>query len=278
MTNKATLTKWMTILSIVLLFVMTTSCKTNAPAQREVAPDPFTVVWGAGKDHVVTFSGDSAGHVAGEISEFTLNLDNNSLELWHGEYIVQLLDSEGIVMEIGSDTFEVRSGMKTEIDIKAEFHAGLEGPYGLSLYIPTREAQSIQTIWIGEKSFTEVEQWPSITSHPWLWPESSSFTEESAQQMAEEFIRNSPTFTFDGIAGSILLLETLYPDIENAWQFVFEFGSFHAGYGNREGQMLAEVITSHKALVTVENGEIKSAIIDSEWDMLEQAKLADSAS
>ena len=98
----------------------------------------------------------------------------------------------------------------------------------------------------------------------------SNITEQEAQQLAEEFVRNSPTFTFDGIEGTLQLVETLYPDIENSWQFVFRFESRHAGYGDRTGQMLAQVITPHEAVVTVEQGKIESAIMDEKWDMINQ--------
>ena len=100
-------------------------------------------------------------------------------------------------------------------------------------------------------------------------------TEEEARQIAEDFVSNSPTFTFDGIEDTLQLVETLYPDVENAWQFVYQFESRHAGYGNRTGQILAQVITAHEAVITVEQGEIKSALMDGKWDMLHQKMLYD---
>ena len=97
-----------------------------------------------------------------------------------------------------------------------------------------------------------------------------SLTEEAARQIAGEFVRNSPTFVFDGIEDTLNLMETLYPDIENTWQFVFYFESAHAGYGDRTGQVLAEVITPHEAIITVERGKVTSAVMDGQWDMLLQ--------
>ena len=95
-------------------------------------------------------------------------------------------------------------------------------------------------------------------------------TEEQALQKAEDYIQNSPTYIFDGIDGTLELEEILYPDIEGAWQFVFCFDSSHAGYGDRNGEMLAQVITDHQAVITIEKGEVIAAIIDGEWDMVEQ--------
>lgn len=95
-------------------------------------------------------------------------------------------------------------------------------------------------------------------------------TEEQAGEMAGIFVRSSPTFVFDGILGTLELAETLLPDIPNAWAFVFTFESAHAGFGDRTGQVLAQVITPHEAHVTVQNGEVVSAIMDGQWDMLAQ--------
>jgi len=267
------LIRLLVLFTLVALVMLAGGCKSEPSPQPEIAPDPFTVVWGPERDHVVTFSGNSAGHVAGRTSEFNLRLDNNSFESWKGEYIVQLLDSDGIVMEIARDTFEVPAGLEPEIVIPVEFSSRLHGPYGLSLYIPEREAQSIQTIWVGGKRTEDVRQWPSISTHPWLWPESAEFTEENSRQLAEEFVKNSPTFEFDGIEDSLELVETLYPDIEDAWSFVFHFNSRHAGYGDRTGQMLAQVITPHEVVITVEKGMVKSAVMDEKWDMLRQETL-----
>jgi hypothetical protein len=37
--------------------------------------------------------------------------------------------------------------------------------------------------------------------------------------------------------------------------------------------MLAQVITPHEAVITVERGEIKSAIMDEKWNMINQKML-----
>jgi hypothetical protein len=98
-------------------------------------------------------------------------------------------------------------------------------------------------------------------------------TEEVSRELAEGFVRNSPTFVFAGIEETLKLVETLYPDMENTWQFVFHFESRQAGYGDRTGRMLAQVITPHEAIVTVERGEVKNAVMDEKWDMINQRML-----
>ena len=98
-------------------------------------------------------------------------------------------------------------------------------------------------------------------------------SKEDAQQQAREFLNNSPTFAFDGIQGSIELTDTVTLETPHSWTFVYEFESAHAGYGNREDQMLAQVITSHTAYITIQQGEITSAQLDNTWDMLKQREL-----
>ncbi|MFW6056028.1 MAG: hypothetical protein ACOC9B_01780 [Chloroflexota bacterium] len=100
-----------------------------------------------------------------------------------------------------------------------------------------------------------------------------SINEEGAQEIAENFVRNSPTFAFDGMPETLELMETLYPDIENAWGFVFQFESRHAGYGDRTGENLPQVITFHEAHITVQDGEVISALMDEKWDMLAQESI-----
>lgn len=255
------------------LMFLVGGCSLEQSPQPDTPHNPFTAVWGPGKDHVVTFTGNSIGHEAGRSSEFTLKLDNNSANIWNGRYIVQLLDTDKIVMTIADETFSVPAGIEKEMVVTAKFSDSLDGPYGLSLYIPDREAQSIQTIWIGEKTGVAVENWPSRATHPWLWPETSEFTEEDARELAEDFVKNSSTFTYDGIEGTLKLAETLYPGTEDSYQFVFTFESRHSGYGDRTNKILAQVITPHVAVIIVEQGEVTSAVMDEKWDMIKHKLL-----
>ena len=98
--------------------------------------------------------------------------------------------------------------------------------------------------------------------------------QEDAKQQALEFLKNSPTFTFDGIQGSIELTDTVTLETPGGWTFVYEFESAHAGYGNREDQILAQVITSHTAYITVQQGQISTAQLDNTWDILKQRELS----
>lgn len=287
MKKKTVLTGLITIIVSASLILTAVGCQAEPTPKPEIAADPFTSVWGPGGEHVVTFKGDSAGHLAGEESVFTLKFDNNASEPWKVEYYIHLLDTDKIVMEIACDTVNVPSGVEPEIDIPVVFDEGLAGPYGLSLYIPTLGAQSVNTIWIGEKNAVNAGDWPSISSHPWLWPEHQDETPEcaidqSVLNIAEDFLRSSPTFLFDGIENSLVLVNTgAYSErtisgegpageITKGWELTYRFESRHAGYGDRTGAMLAQVITPHEAVIAVENNEVKSAVMDGQWDMINQ--------
>jgi hypothetical protein len=98
--------------------------------------------------------------------------------------------------------------------------------------------------------------------------------ESKAIQAAKDFILMAPTFRFDGITdsvkiGDVIILES-YPI---QYIVVINFESTHSGYGDREDQVLAQVITPHKAVVKLVNNEVIQAVIDGQWDELGQEEL-----
>jgi len=93
-------------------------------------------------------------------------------------------------------------------------------------------------------------------------------SEEESQKIAEEFLRNSPTFVFDGMEDTLMLADTLTARCPYCWAFIFEFDCAHPGYADRTGKVLAQVITPHRAVIGVEELEITSAVIDERWDMV----------
>lgn len=99
-------------------------------------------------------------------------------------------------------------------------------------------------------------------------------TEEESKEIAEEFLKKSPTYKFDGF--DLEHKETLYPEIADSpftWTFLFEFKSRYSGYGDRSGESLLTVVTPHEAHITVENGEVTRAVLDLKWDMIDQKML-----
>lgn len=85
--------------------------------------------------------------------------------------------------------------------------------------------------------------------------------------IAQRYVVTSPTFAFDGDINS---LKTEYVGSTKSIppQHIFKatFESSHGGFGNREGQMLIQVITPHTMDILVSEGIVISAITDKTWD------------
>jgi hypothetical protein len=93
-------------------------------------------------------------------------------------------------------------------------------------------------------------------------------SEEENMVIAREFVRNSPTYQYDG--HSLHHVKTITHHTPSCWTFVFTFTSRQGGYGDRKGQFMVQVITPHTASVTVHKGEITKATLDEKWDMIDQ--------
>jgi hypothetical protein len=99
-----------------------------------------------------------------------------------------------------------------------------------------------------------------------------TFVNDTYYVLSESFVLNSQTYLFDGF--DLKFDEKLEPDFcEDCFQYVFSFNSTHSGYGNRTNDVLAQVITPHEAIVTIEKQTITKAVLDSEWDMTTQKNL-----
>jgi len=98
----------------------------------------------------------------------------------------------------------------------------------------------------------------------------SQINEQTSQHITRDFLRNAPTFKFDGVEGTLTLKETKALEQPLTWQFTYEFDSSHAGYGDRTAQAPAEATTPHVAIITVENGNVTAAVLDGVWNELTQ--------
>ncbi len=100
------------------------------------------------------------------------------------------------------------------------------------------------------------------------------FITKAVLGIAQEFIKSSPTFAFDGMPETLevelVAIRESFPE-----QYVIEadFDSLHGGYGDRTDQMVIQVITPHTMNLVVINGEVTSAILDGKWDELNQLQL-----
>jgi hypothetical protein len=104
----------------------------------------------------------------------------------------------------------------------------------------------------------------TLTSIP-ITPEEKE--KNDALGVAQRYIITSPTFAFDG---DINTLDTEYVGALESFpvQYMIKmaFDSAHGGFGDREGQMLTQVITHHKMDIVVSEEKVISAITDETWD------------
>ena len=91
---------------------------------------------------------------------------------------------------------------------------------------------------------------------------------EDSQEIAQAFAKNTATFKFDG--SGLKLENSSALDCPYCWEFNFSFNSGHPGYGNREGQVLAQAVTSHQLKIAIKEGEVVLAVVDQSFDELTQ--------
>lgn len=89
---------------------------------------------------------------------------------------------------------------------------------------------------------------------------------DRSKEIAQKAAENAPTYKFDGSNLKFESSQTLL--CSNCWEFTFSFSSRHAGYGNRTGQILAQVITPHQIRVNVEDEEVVVVVTDRTFDEL----------
>src|SRR6056297_2641546 len=96
------------------------------------------------------------------------------------------------------------------------------------------------------------------------------FSMEESREVAKNWImNNSATYKYDGTNLKLKdsrqiglkdvdssVSEGSEPKCEDCFEFDFSFKSRHAGYGNREGKMLAQVITPHVITITIKSGQV----------------------
>lgn len=87
------------------------------------------------------------------------------------------------------------------------------------------------------------------------------------KSLAEDWIRNAPTYKYDGSElefEELIQLET-YPV-----SYVLKYSFKSGGYGDRSKIAGIQAITEHKILITINRGKIVNAVIDDKWDEINQ--------
>jgi hypothetical protein len=91
------------------------------------------------------------------------------------------------------------------------------------------------------------------------------------KDIALNFIRDAPTFSFDGIATTLRVVDDVDLKSNPVQHLVtLTFTCLHSGYGDRTGKPTLQVLTPHTAMITVVEGKVTSAVLDDRWNELNQ--------
>jgi hypothetical protein len=180
-----------------------------------------------------------------------------------------------VELRSGGETVQVWYGLMVEDDGTERPAVSVEGIENGDWVIVTGELKtagahrSLNDFWA--RTIEKIENLEDFGISP--SPEFTGVTEAESKEIARAFVENSSTYQFDGF--DLAYNQTTVLRCPYCWIFAFDFASRHAGYGDRTGQVLAQVITPHTAEVTVINGTITSAVLDGQWDMLTQTPVSD---
>ncbi len=117
---------------------------------EKIEPDyPFEVQYMLGQGYVIGFSGNAAGHIPGESSEFVVTLINSGTEPWNDHYFIQLVDEMAVVKTLYEAPITVDPASKEVFPVDITFPSDLERKaYGLAVFIPGRVA-AVTSIYVG---------------------------------------------------------------------------------------------------------------------------------
>jgi hypothetical protein len=133
-----------------------------------------------------------------------------------------------------------------------------------------------------------VDGWAAVETLPSQFQNIQSFMTDLVQKVREDgqqssqgaiviamnFIKKAPTYSFDGMDGSLNVTDVLTLK-SNPVQYavIISFDCGHPGYGDRSGQILPQMVAHHVAEIVVANGIVTSAIIDSQWDEIKLTRI-----
>ena len=99
------------------------------------------------------------------------------------------------------------------------------------------------------------------------------FADDMAANAARDFMKKSPTYTWDGVKDSLSVKDVESLDCPGCYGVTLSFECTHGGYGDRTGLMVTSATTPHTAYVVVENGKVISALLDDAWDEFNQNEI-----
>lgn len=145
------------------------------------------------------------------------------------------------------------------------------GQYGVCVFSDGSECEE-WAYFRGECLPARASQWQAGV------PAENFSEQELAKEIAElKFIvekwikEKSSTYFFDGF--ELKFLKTKKLDCLECYEHTFSFKSQQAGYGDRTGQILAQMITYHEIIVETKNKKVVSAITDGRYDEIKNEML-----
>ncbi len=102
------------------------------------------------------------------------------------------------------------------------------------------------------------------------YPHTGPVGNPASIQAAEAFVRNSPTFRFDGIEKTFELESgRAIKFCPGCYEYTFYFESRHPGVGDRTGvQPLRDIVTPHRAVVNLTHETtVVMGVLDESWDI-----------
>ena len=112
----------------------------------------------------------------------------------------------------------------------------------------------------------------SVSGNPNTTVPTPSATQVPNSSLIQNFVNNSSTFKFDGIAESLKIIKVVATPNGDG-EFTIDYQTRQPGHGDRTGQFLAQVITNHTAIIRVQSGQIVSAVCDERWDLLKDKEV-----
>jgi hypothetical protein len=148
------------------LLVFITIILAGCNSAEEIEPDyPFEMQYILGEGRVIGFSGNAAGHMPGQETEFVVTLMNNGTEVWNDRYFIQLADEIAVVTTLYEAPIAIGPASAEVFPVAITFPDYLEQKaYGLTVFIPDRMA-AVTNIYLGVSYYLL----PDITR--WAEPE-----------------------------------------------------------------------------------------------------------
>ncbi len=106
----------------------------------------------------------------------------------------------------------------------------------------------------------------------------NTWTKEEAERIALDWLRNCPTFRFDGVPETVRVQRIEPLLMVDAWEVWVDFTCNYPGYGDRTGRTMLGMTQNHTIRITVVGGNVTNAVIDNIWDEMRQQRLDDDES